>query len=382
MKTSEPGRLKLLYVAPERLAGERFVASLAGRNIVAAGDRRGPLHQRVGPQLPARIPQARPAGEAAPGRPRSRPDRDRHARGRRLDRPGLRDRARRRRPRQLPPGQPGAARHPLPGRRPPRAAPRPDGESTARPGHRLCDAPEDRRGDRRRSWPIKAYPAEAYHAGLGDEVRHAVQERFMASTDGIVVATIAFGMGIDKADIRTVLHYNLPKGPESYAQEIGRAGRDGLPARCELFACAEDVTTLENFAFGDTPDARGRRLAGRGGDGAGARVRPLDLRPLAEPTTSVRWSSRPCSPTWSWKGSIEATGPFYAEYKFKSDRPIERDHRRVRPASDRSSSRGSSTGRRGAGSGRPWTSRRRRRRWASLGRGSSRRSATWKSRGS
>ena len=96
-------------------------------------------------------------------------------------------------------------------------------------------------------------PARAYHAGLQDEERVDVQEWWTHGDANIVVATIAFGMGIDKADVRYVYHLNLPKGLESYSQEIGRAGRDGAPSICELFACRDDVPTLENFAFGDTP---------------------------------------------------------------------------------------------------------------------------------
>jgi ATP-dependent DNA helicase RecQ len=96
-------------------------------------------------------------------------------------------------------------------------------------------------------------PARPYHAGMKDEDRTATQEWWAVSDSGIVVATIAFGMGIDKADVRYVYHYNLPKGLESYAQEIGRAGRDGESSLCELLACPDDVPVLENFAYGDTP---------------------------------------------------------------------------------------------------------------------------------
>ncbi len=96
-------------------------------------------------------------------------------------------------------------------------------------------------------------PARPYHAGMSSEERVAVQEWWAGSGEAIVVATIAFGMGIDKADVRYVYHYNLPKSIESYSQEIGRAGRDGKESVCELFACPDDVPTLENFAFGDTP---------------------------------------------------------------------------------------------------------------------------------
>ena len=97
------------------------------------------------------------------------------------------------------------------------------------------------------------HAAQAYHAGLPDAFRAEAQRAFMAGDIRIMVATIAFGMGIDKADIRGVIHYNLPKSLENHTQEIGRAGRDGQPAVCELLACAADLTVLENFIYGDTP---------------------------------------------------------------------------------------------------------------------------------
>jgi len=99
------------------------------------------------------------------------------------------------------------------------------------------------------------FDAAAYHAGMASEKRVATQEAFMEGRTPIICATIAFGMGIDKADIRYIYHYHMAKGYESYMQEIGRAGRDGEPSVCELFACPDEATTLENFVYGDTPDA-------------------------------------------------------------------------------------------------------------------------------
>ncbi|MEM6468294.1 MAG: ATP-dependent DNA helicase RecQ [Planctomycetota bacterium] len=99
--------------------------------------------------------------------------------------------------------------------------------------------------------------AFAYHAGMPDEERSRIQQEFLSQPDTIIVATIAFGMGIDKPDIRFVYHYNPPQSIEAYAQEIGRAGRDGKDSICEMLLRPEDRIVLENFAYGDSPNRQG-----------------------------------------------------------------------------------------------------------------------------
>ena len=100
----------------------------------------------------------------------------------------------------------------------------------------------------------RKFPAAAYHAGLGPDVRERVQRHFQSGKLDVVVATIAFGMGIDKADVRSVVHFALPASVEAFYQEIGRAGRDGLPARTVLLYSYVDRKIHETFLERDYPD--------------------------------------------------------------------------------------------------------------------------------
>jgi len=93
-----------------------------------------------------------------------------------------------------------------------------------------------------------------YHAGMQNEDREIIQNLFMKGDLDCVVATIAFGMGIDKKNIRRIIHYDLPKSIENYSQEIGRAGRDGKKSLCEVFENTSNINVLENFIYGDTPE--------------------------------------------------------------------------------------------------------------------------------
>ena len=313
------GRLRLLYVAPERFVNERFCEVIQRTSDLAVRRGRGPLHLGMGPQLPARLPAAGPLRPTLPRRAGAGADGHRHAPGAGRHLP------------LLPTSSPACAvrtgfyRPNLDlaghaGRRGParRAVLRRPGRSRE-PGptivyvtlQRTAEELADRLAD-------AGLAARPYHAGMeDDQTARRPRSGSSSRSKGSSWPRSPSAWASTRPNIRYVYHYNPAKSLENYAQEVGRAGRDGKPATCEMFFCPDDLNVLENFAYGDTPAASGRRGAGRARSSPRATISTSACTTFPAAHDIRNTVVRTLLTYLELLGHIDAGTPFYAEYQFK-----------------------------------------------------------------
>lgn len=170
----------------------------------------------------------------------------------------------------------------------------------------------------------QGFSAKAYHAGMEFAERQQLQDQYMQGEVKCMVATIAFGMGIDKADIRAIAHYDLPKSIENFSQEIGRAGRDGLPADCLVLANRDSQNLLENFVYGDTPEPEEiayvlKELAQLAPEGQW----PVVLTRLSEASNIRQLPLKTLLVQLELQGLIAPLYAYFADYRFKLNEPLD-----------------------------------------------------------